>query len=465
MSATPPLVVHFFSPQMTYESPSSNARTESRLASDPANFSDRQKATNFSPLAICGSQLLLLLLGAAEDDREGAQRVDREGHAETRVGLGELFRHERQREDARAVATVLARHERLEEAGLGNLAGGFVVVFLGLVVARGGGPNGLVGDGAGDRLELQGELAEKDTGAGHEDSGSRARPERGVELPSIAAPQRRRRESRRRSLRGAYGSPRKLPNACSMLKPTCSASIPISARSYMRTSSRQRRSASPRSRIRTSLTTRRPPSSSWRSSSITRPATVRSVRATESGTHPFGIHQVEVRSPSAPQDARDLGQHRAVPVVPEVAEGAEQHHDAVEAPGVEGQGARVRAHQAAREPTCAVELPRRAEELGREIDAEGVHACLQEGQRVPREAAAQIQDTPAQPLGQEEADLLARRGEVAMGIDLTVVGTKSFDVPGFGGHRALSTWRICYGSVARAVLSEGRGSGWRASTC
>ena len=53
-SATPPLVVHFFSPVMTKSSPSLGARVFMAPASEPAVFSDKQKAMSRFPAAMSG---------------------------------------------------------------------------------------------------------------------------------------------------------------------------------------------------------------------------------------------------------------------------------------------------------------------------------------------------------------------------------------------------------------------------
>ena len=60
--------------------------------------------------------LLLLLLGAAEDDRERTERVDRVGHADAAAGTRQLLDHHAEVQDAGAVAAVLLRDPQSRSA-------------------------------------------------------------------------------------------------------------------------------------------------------------------------------------------------------------------------------------------------------------------------------------------------------------------------------------------------------------
>ena len=110
--------------------------------------------------------VLLLRFGAADENREAAERVHGEGHAKARVGLRELFRHARQGQNARAVAAVFLGDEGLEQAGLRNGLGRLVVVLLRLVVLGGRGAHMLVRDLAGNSGQFFGDRAENDV-VGH----------------------------------------------------------------------------------------------------------------------------------------------------------------------------------------------------------------------------------------------------------------------------------------------------------
>ncbi len=102
-----------------------------------------------------GQVLLLLLLGAAEDDRERAQRVDRVGHADAAAGAGELLDDEAQVEHAGAVAAVLLRDPDAGElVGLERLED-VPAVLAGAVELGGAGADVLLGDLAGPVLVVE----------------------------------------------------------------------------------------------------------------------------------------------------------------------------------------------------------------------------------------------------------------------------------------------------------------------
>ena len=71
-------------------------------ASLPANFSERPKAMSFSPLRDRREPAVLLLLGAADQDREGAERVHGVEDADAAARARQLLDADAEVEDAAA---------------------------------------------------------------------------------------------------------------------------------------------------------------------------------------------------------------------------------------------------------------------------------------------------------------------------------------------------------------------------
>jgi hypothetical protein len=96
-----------------------------------------------------GQVLLLLLLVAAEDDRERAQGVDGEEHADAAAGARELLDHQAEVEDATAPPAVLLGKPEAHEAGLGEGLLHLPGVLLRRVPLPGAGAHHVVRDLAG----------------------------------------------------------------------------------------------------------------------------------------------------------------------------------------------------------------------------------------------------------------------------------------------------------------------------
>ena len=106
--------------------------------------------------------LLLLLLGATEQDREGAKGVHRVGDAEARIRLGQLLGDERQRQDACVQPSVLLWNPGPKEPGASDCPGRIHVVFRMTVGVGRARADDVIGDLAGDGLELPGLVVEDD---------------------------------------------------------------------------------------------------------------------------------------------------------------------------------------------------------------------------------------------------------------------------------------------------------------
>ena len=110
MSARRPLVMKVLEPFSTQQSPSRTAVVLVPPASEPALFSVRPQQPSFSPRASGHQELLLLLLGAGQEDVARAEAVVR-GHGEGHPGVRarQLLHHDRVVERGHARAAVLRR--------------------------------------------------------------------------------------------------------------------------------------------------------------------------------------------------------------------------------------------------------------------------------------------------------------------------------------------------------------------
>ncbi len=128
----------------------------SEPASEPDALLGEAEGDEPPPGRDVGKVGALLLLGPAEDDREGAEGVDRVGDADAAAGAGELLDDDAHVEDAGALAAVLLRHPDAHEVVLLQRLDHAPRVLAGAVELGGDRADELLGDLAGAGLVLLG---------------------------------------------------------------------------------------------------------------------------------------------------------------------------------------------------------------------------------------------------------------------------------------------------------------------
>ncbi len=125
--SVPALVMNCLVPLMTHSPPSSRARVCVLPASDPASGSVSPKAPEHLAAAQPRHVALLLLLGAEQVDRLGAERgVRAERDRDRRIDARELLDHHRVVLSAASRAAVLLRERDPHQVELGELANDLV---------------------------------------------------------------------------------------------------------------------------------------------------------------------------------------------------------------------------------------------------------------------------------------------------------------------------------------------------
>ena len=113
--ARSPLVTHIFVPSRMYSSPSGVALHRMACVSLPASGSDSENAARTSPVAMRGSQLLALLVGAEPLDQVGRDGVGVEHAGERHPPVRQLFHQPGVGEHVELEAAVLLGDARPED--------------------------------------------------------------------------------------------------------------------------------------------------------------------------------------------------------------------------------------------------------------------------------------------------------------------------------------------------------------
>src|SRR6185503_7644470 len=144
--------------------------------------------------------------------------------------------------------------------------------------------------------------------------------------------------------------------------------------------------------------------------------------------HARRIHEVEHSQAAWREHARHLGQGTRVLPVLEVAEGREQHQHAGEGLPAERQRAEIAAYQAPAQTRI-----RAREELTRAVEPQPIEPALAQRLEVPPETAAEVEHAPparAESARDQPLHLGARRGEIAVRVELEVARLESSVIPG-----------------------------------